>query len=78
MSLIIPDQKVYTAAKSFSKGASNDELTEILSECLSDDIIKRVLQKLEVTNAYKDDDYGYSAFFEAVNDELGENVYSAE
>lgn len=76
MDLIIPDQKVYKAAKLFADGEAIDEVKEILSECLSDNIVDQVID--DIQNAYKDDDFGYSALLEAVNKALGQYVYSAE
>lgn len=76
MGIIMPDQKVYKAAKLFADGETIDEVKGILSECLSDNIVDQVID--DIQNAYKNDDFGYSAFLEAVNKALGQRVYSAE
>lgn len=76
ISYIIADQKIYKAAKLFSDGDFFNEVEELLLACLSAAQVKKVLK--EVENKTQDDDYGYSAFLNAVNNVLGEDVYKVD
>ena len=76
ISYIIADQKIYKAAKLFSDGDFFNEVGELLLACLSAAQVKKVLK--EVENKTQDDDYGYSAFLNAVNNVLGEDVYKVD
>lgn len=76
ISYIAADQKVYKAAKLFSDGDFFNEVEELLLACLSAAQVKKVLKKVE--NKTQDDDSGYSAFLNAVNNVLGEDVYKVD
>lgn len=71
----VSEDKVFKAAKAFEQEKSFDEIRDILKNCidLNEEDIEEIL-----TLAFphrSDEDGGYSAFLEAVNSVLGEDVY---
>lgn len=69
-------QKIYKAADMFSKGASREDIEEMLNNCIEfdeDDVTGVLSYALGHT---ADIDGGYGAFLYSVNKVLGENTYN--
>jgi hypothetical protein len=77
-SIYIADGKVFKAARAFSKGDSNEEVKELLLNCINFDE-EDASEILSISEKHKMDvDGGYSSFLKAVNKMLGEEVYFIE
>lgn len=76
--MIIPNPKVYQAARAFAQGESIDEIKELLLNCFDfdeDDAGKVVLSAKSYSN---DIDGGYSAFINIINLVLDTKAYCIE
>ncbi|MCL6457640.1 MAG: hypothetical protein K6T85_06505 [Gorillibacterium sp.] len=70
------DYDIYKAAQTFAQGASVDVIEEMLSKSYEFDP-KRIEQTLTLALPERNNsDGGYSAFIQAVNQVLGEEVYN--
>lgn len=76
--MIIPNLKVYQAARAFAQGEPIDEIKELLLNCFDfdeDDAEKVVHSAINYTNEI---DGGYSAFINIVGIVLGTKAYRLE
>ncbi|MCL6604968.1 MAG: hypothetical protein K6T94_19055 [Paenibacillus sp.] len=70
------DDNVYKAAKEFAQGAPLEDVRGILTNCIDFDD-KGMEKIMSLAHPYRTQkDGGYQAFIKAVNNVLGEDVYS--
>ena len=75
--LVLPDTKIYSLARDFARNQPDDAcIKHELADHLGKRIARYVIDKAVLRAS--EDDGGYAAFLEAVNDVLGQEVYSAE
>lgn len=74
--MIIPNPKVYQAARDFAQGAPSDNIKELLLSCI--DFDKEDVERLLLdADKYRNDiDGGYNAFINIVNLILKTDAYS--
>jgi len=74
-STYVGDEKIYKAAMAFAQGKSINEIRNILENCIDFDE-NDVQEILTIASSHRSDiDHGYSAFIQAVNLTLGENIH---
>ena len=76
--MMIPNPRVYQAARAFAQGESVDKVREILLDCFDIDEDEAEKVVLSSSNFRGDIDGGYSAFINAVNLVLGTKAYHLE
>jgi hypothetical protein len=76
--MIIPNPKVYQAARIFAQHEPDDTVKDLLSRCpdLDDNDVNKILQAAKIH--IEDVDGGYSAFLNAVNLVLHTKAYNLE